>query len=128
MDAQRNIGLTARASDLLAFLRVYIGEHGISPTYDEMKAALDLQSKSGIHRLLAQLVERGAVRWMPNRARAIYLTDAQAFRLPGNLAARLTAEAARNGKPADAYLAEMVGFCLADDPAPYRVRPPEVRV
>lgn len=128
MSECRNIGLTARASDLLAFLRTYIGERGIGPTYDEMKAALGLQSKSGIHRLLTQLVERGAIRWMPNRARAIYLTDAQAFRLPSDLAARLTAEAARNGKAADAYLAEMVGFCLTDDPAPRRARPPEVRV
>lgn len=127
MSEGRNVGLTARARDLLAFLRAYIGEHGIGPSYDEMRVALDLKSKSAIHRLLTQLVERGAVRWMPNRTRAIYLTDSQAFRLPSDLAARLTAEAARNGKAADAYLAEMIGSCLADDPAPRRVQPPEVR-
>lgn len=97
MSEGRNIGLTARASDLLAFLRVYIGEHGTSPCYREMQDALALGSKSSVHRLLGQLVERGAIRAMPSRHRVIQLTDAQTFRLSADIAARIAADAKREG-------------------------------
>lgn len=66
-------GLTVRQRDLLNFIRKYIAEHGVTPSFDEMKQALGLASKSGVHRLVTALVERGYVDTMPNRARAITL-------------------------------------------------------
>lgn len=66
-------GLTARQRELLSFIRKYLGEHGIVPSFDEMKDALGLASKSGIHRMIEALVERGYIERMPGRARAITL-------------------------------------------------------
>lgn len=66
-------GLTARQRDLLTFIRRYIGQHGIAPSFDEMKAELGLASKSGIHRMISGLEERGYISRMPDRARAITL-------------------------------------------------------
>ena len=51
--------LTQRQHDLLVYINNYISDHGISPSYDDMRAGLGLRSKSGIHRLISALVERG---------------------------------------------------------------------
>lgn len=64
-------GLTAKQRELLLFIIAYTDEHGHTPSYDEMKVALGLASKSGIHRLVHALEERGAVSVRANRARAI---------------------------------------------------------
>lgn len=69
-------GMTKRQRDLLMFIRSYVRKHGIPPSFDEMKAALGLASKSGIHRLITALDERGMIERMPNRARAISLRRA----------------------------------------------------
>ena len=53
------------------FIHERIRETGVPPSFDEMKDALDLKSKSGIHRLITALEERGFIRRLPNRARAI---------------------------------------------------------
>lgn len=63
--------LTKQQLNLLTFLDEYMGEHSIAPTFDEMKNALDLKSKSGIHRLISGLEERGFIRRHENRARSI---------------------------------------------------------
>tara|TARA_B100001971_G_C18240878_1_gene570801 strand:+ start:1456 stop:2121 length:666 start_codon:yes stop_codon:yes gene_type:complete len=63
--------LTKQQLNLLVFLSDYMDEHRISPTFDEMKDALELKSKSGIHRLISGLEERGFIRRHENRARAI---------------------------------------------------------
>lgn len=63
--------LTRRQTDLLAFLKAYHAANGIPPSFIEMRDALGLTSKSGVHRLVASLEERGYIRRMPNRARAI---------------------------------------------------------
>ena len=63
--------LTKKQLDLLAFIREKISAEGVSPSYDEMKDALELKSKSGVHRLVCALEERGYVRRLPNRARAL---------------------------------------------------------
>ena len=63
--------LTQRQHDLLVYINSYITDHGISPSYDDMRAGLGLRSKSGIHRLISALVERGFLRRMKNRARAL---------------------------------------------------------
>jgi repressor LexA len=63
--------LTAKQRELLQFITVRLEESGISPSFEEMKEALDLRSKSGVHRLISALEERGFIRRLPNRARAL---------------------------------------------------------
>ncbi|TXM56090.1 repressor LexA, partial [Methylobacterium sp. WL120] len=63
--------LTRKQLDLLRFIDERMREDGVPPSFDEMKDALDLKSKSGIHRLITALEERGFLRRLPNRARAI---------------------------------------------------------
>lgn len=63
--------LTAKQHELLRFINGRVQETGVPPSFDEMKEALDLKSKSGIHRLIMALEERGFIRRLPNRARAV---------------------------------------------------------
>jgi len=63
--------LTRKQYELLLFIHERLKEAGVPPSFDEMKDALDLRSKSGIHRLIKALEERGFIRRLPNRARAL---------------------------------------------------------
>lgn len=63
--------LTAKQRELLLFIDARLKESGISPSFDEMRKALELKSKSGVHRLISALEERGFIRRLPNRARAL---------------------------------------------------------
>ena len=63
--------LTRKQHELIRFIQVRLEETGISPSFEEMKEALDLKSKSGVHRLISALEERGFIRRLPNRARAL---------------------------------------------------------
>lgn len=63
--------LTRKQRDLLLFINDFINDNGVSPSFDEMKEALDLKSKSGIHRLINALVERGFLERLPHKARAL---------------------------------------------------------
>ena len=63
--------LTAKQRELLIFIDGRLKQNGISPSFDEMREALDLKSKSGVHRLISALEERGFIRRLPNRARAL---------------------------------------------------------
>jgi repressor LexA len=63
--------LTAKQHELLLYIQRKLEETGISPSFEEMKDALDLKSKSGVHRLISALEERGFIRRLPNRARAL---------------------------------------------------------
>ncbi|WP_416897155.1 MAG: transcriptional repressor LexA [Minwuia sp.] len=63
--------LTRKQQQLLLYIHDYLKENGVSPSFDEMKEALDLKSKSGIHRLIMALEERGFIRRLPHRARAL---------------------------------------------------------
>src|SRR5690349_1779652 len=63
--------LTAKQRELLQFITVRLEDSGVSPSFEEMKEALDLKSKSGVHRLISALEERGFIRRLPNRARAL---------------------------------------------------------
>ncbi|MGO4404884.1 transcriptional repressor LexA [Bosea sp. RAF48] len=63
--------LTRKQHELLRFIQERLRESGVPPSFDEMKDALDLRSKSGIHRLIMALEERGFIRRLPNRARAL---------------------------------------------------------
>ncbi len=63
--------LTAKQHELLCFIHDRLGDSGVSPSFEEMKDALDLRSKSGVHRLISALEERAFIRRLPNRARAL---------------------------------------------------------
>ena len=63
--------LTRKQHELITFIQNRLEETGISPSFEEMKEALDLKSKSGVHRLISALEERGFIRRLPNRARAL---------------------------------------------------------
>ena len=63
--------LTAKQRELLLFIDLRLKQDGISPSFDEMREALELKSKSGVHRLISALEERGFIRRLPNRARAL---------------------------------------------------------
>ena len=78
--------LTRKQHELLMFIHERLKEAGIPPSFDEMKEALDLASKSGIHRLITALEERGFIRRLPNRARAL-----EVIRLPDSIAPGLGA-------------------------------------
>src|SRR6202011_6222594 len=73
--------LTRKQYELLRFISERLKESGVPPSFDEMKDALDLRSKSGIHRLITALEERGFIRRLPNRARAI-----EVIKLPESVA------------------------------------------
>jgi repressor LexA len=81
--------LTRKQFELLRFIHERLTESGVPPSFDEMKDALDLRSKSGIHRLITALEERGFIRRLPNRARAIEvikLPDSVAHGISGGIA------------------------------------------
>ncbi|MFC3581500.1 transcriptional repressor LexA [Sphingomonas hylomeconis] len=63
--------LTRKQHELICFISDRLEETGVSPSFEEMKEALDLKSKSGVHRLISALEERGFIRRLPNRARAL---------------------------------------------------------
>jgi repressor LexA len=63
--------LTSKQHELLTFINDRLAETGVSPSFEEMKEALDLKSKSGVHRLISALEERNFIRRLPNRARAL---------------------------------------------------------
>lgn len=63
--------LTRKQHELLCFIHERLSQTGVSPSFEEMKEALDLKSKSGVHRLISALEERGFIRRLPNRARAL---------------------------------------------------------
>jgi len=75
--------LTRKQYELLMYIHERIKESGVSPSFDEMKAALDLKSKSGIHRLITALEERGFIRRLAHRARALEILRLPDSAVPG---------------------------------------------
>ncbi len=82
--------LTVKQRELLLFINQRLTATGVSPSFDEMKDALNLRSKSGIHRLVSGLEERGFIRRLPHRARALEVT-----KLPEESAAPAVADRSR---------------------------------
>lgn len=80
--------LTAKQHELVRFIQARLEETGISPSFEEMKEALDLKSKSGVHRLISALEERGFIRRLPNRARAL-----EVLKQPEDVTSGVTARA-----------------------------------
>ncbi len=74
--------LTRKQHELLSFIHQHLNRQGVSPSFDEMKDALGLKSKSGIHRLITGLEERGFIRRLAHRARAV-----EVVRLPDDMEA-----------------------------------------
>jgi repressor LexA len=87
--------LTRKQHELIRFIQVRLEETGVSPSFEEMKEALDLKSKSGVHRLISALEERGFIRRLPNRARAL-----EVLRQPEDVTNRVPAKAANSNAAA----------------------------
>ena len=81
--------LTRKQHELICFIADRLNETGVSPSFEEMKEALDLKSKSGVHRLISALEEREFIRRLPNRARAL-----EVLRIPSTSVTRDGADAA----------------------------------
>jgi repressor LexA len=91
--------LTRKQSELLTYIQARLAESGISPSFEEMKEALQLKSKSGVHRLISALEERGFIRRLPNRARALEILrmpDGQSATAPQAKAAAASSPQAAN--------------------------------
>src|ERR1700727_2675042 len=86
--------LTKKQSELLRFIHERLQEEGVPPSFDEMKEALDLRSKSGIHRLVLALEERGFIRRLANRARAVEI-----IKLPESMSHGIAAGRSRGFTP-----------------------------
>jgi len=99
--------LTQKQKDLLLLIDRKIKAVGVPPSYDEMKDALGLASKSGIHRLITALEERGFIRRLPNKARAL-----EVIKLPADAAAAPQVPVAAN----DEYVVPFVGKIAAGNP------------
>src|SRR3981081_1755144 len=84
--------LTRKQHELLMYINQRLSATGVAPSFDEMKDALNLRSKSGIHRLIRGLEERGFIRRLPHRARALEVT-----KLPQESAAPSSIPSAGNG-------------------------------
>ncbi len=97
--------LTRKQHELIRFIQARLEESGVSPSFEEMKEALDLKSKSGVHRLISALEERGFIRRLPNRARAL-----EVLRQPEDVSTKAPTRAANTNPTAAAV-----------------VRPPEAR-
>ena len=80
--------LTSKQRELLLFVQDRLGKTGVSPSFDEMREALELKSKSGVHRLISALEERGFIRRLPNRARALEVLKLPDSSAPAGAAAK----------------------------------------
>lgn len=92
--------LTRKQHELITFIQNRLEATGISPSFEEMKEALDLKSKSGVHRLISALEERGFIRRLPNRARALEVIrnpDGALAKAPVAAAADITVATGING-------------------------------
>jgi repressor LexA len=103
--------LTKKQLDLLAFIHKRVQRDGVPPSFDEMKLALDLRSKSGIHRLIIALEERGFIRRLAHRARAI-----EVVKLPESL----------GGLPNPGFAPRVIDGDRPDTPPPHAAMPTSV--
>jgi repressor LexA len=111
--------LTKKQLDLLDFIQTRLQRDGVPPSFDEMKEALDLRSKSGIHRLITALEERGFIRRLAHRARAIEIV-----KLPDALAEKHAARVAP--EPAAGFAPRVIDGDRPDAPPPARALPVQV--
>ena len=122
--------LTVKQKDLLDFINLYYKDNDVFPTYEEMKHALNIKSKSSIHKLISSIEERGFIERIPHKARAIQLKDTQnQKKLPflGRIAAGNPIEAIANSfehisvpdylvkNKVDHYTLEVIGDSMKDE-------------
>ncbi|KZK76189.1 LexA repressor [Pseudovibrio sp. W64] len=112
--------LTQKQHELLMFIHQRLKEAGVPPSFDEMKDALDLRSKSGIHRLITALEERGFIRRLPNRARALEI-----LKLPDSISPGLKPAAKEKGF-APEVIEGSLSKKVATPPPPRATSPDEV--
>ncbi len=98
--------LTKKQLDLLAFIHTRVQRDGVPPSFDEMKEALDLRSKSGIHRLITALEERGFIRRLAHRARALEIVKLPDSMLGSGFQPRVIEGDKPASKPAAAMMVE----------------------
>jgi repressor LexA len=104
--------LTAKQHELIRFIQQKLEDTGISPSFEEMKEALDLKSKSGVHRLISALEERGFIRRLPNRARAL-----EVIKLPENSVMGASRPWASPASANDSVIAAHTAKPVAAEPA-----------
>ncbi len=104
--------LTAKQHELLMFIHGRLGQTGVSPSFDEMREALELKSKSGVHRLISALEERKFIRRLPNRARAL-----EVIKIPETNAATSAGSNAATNAAANANAAVSAPRTAAPSPA-----------
>lgn len=107
------LGLTQRERDALDFITSYIGQHRIAPSYDDIRAGLNLKSKSGVTRLIGALEERGHIARLHGHGRSIALTGVRRPRpappaLPPKVQAELDRYCLANGEAPEAVIADAV--------------------
>lgn len=109
--------LTRKQFELLMFIHERLKEAGVPPSFEEMKDALDLRSKSGIHRLITALEERGFIRRLPHRARAL-----EVLKLPESINASMAGGRGRGFSPSviEGSLGKVVPKLKQAEPAPIR--------
>ncbi|MFA5041319.1 MAG: transcriptional repressor LexA [Bdellovibrionales bacterium] len=103
--------LTRKQKELLLLIRDRLAADGVPPSFEEMKEALGLKSKSGIHRLISGLEERGFIKRLPHRARALEI-----IRLPEDSDPKVTARKNRSegrGIPSDIQMPDMAAIAAA---------------
>ena len=102
--------LTRKQHELLIFIDTYLRDKGISPSYEEMKEAVRLRSKSGIHRLITALEERGFIRRLPHRARALEILKQPLDRSTKGFTPRLVDDGFKEAEPAPQEEAVVLPF------------------
>ena len=107
--------LTAKQHELIRFIQQKLEDTGISPSFEEMKEALDLKSKSGVHRLISALEERGFIRRLPNRARALEVIKLPEDAVTGSNASAPSPAPAANDTIISAHTANPVAPSPAND-------------
>ncbi len=105
--------LTRKQLELLMFINERLKEEGVPPSFEEMKEALNLQSKSGVHRLIVALEERGFLRRMPNRARAL-----EVIKLPESHSPSLAPKKGFTPNVIQGNLGRVKPMAMANDGAP----------
>jgi repressor LexA len=108
--------LTAKQHELLNFIHERLSATGVSPSFDEMREALDLKSKSGVHRLISALEERQFIRRLPNRARALEVVRMPEVAVPAIAAAAMAARPAVPAAANDTVEIPMHGRIAAGTP------------
>lgn len=108
-------GLTRSQFKVREFIRGYILEHGESPSFDEIKVGCGFHSKGAVHRNIAMLVARGAIKHRPGQARSITIVGGSTITLPPELDRQVRALATRPGVTVEAVVIECVRDRLSAD-------------